>query len=85
MACSDYLAMGAMDCLELRGPERFRGDVAVTGYDDVAAGSGLTSVRQDLDLAGQVLARKMLDLVAGRPVASETLPIELIVRASTQA
>ena len=83
MACSDYLALGAMDCLERSGLKA-PGDVAVTGYDDVVGASRLTSVRQDLDFAGQLLARKMLDLLAGRRVKSEMLPVELVVRASTQ-
>ncbi|HXV01350.1 MAG TPA: substrate-binding domain-containing protein [Caulobacteraceae bacterium] len=83
MACSDFLALGALDGLEEAGL-RVPGDVAVTGYDDAAAQGRLTSVRQDFDLAGQVLARKMLDLIAGGPIASEMIPVELVVRSSTQ-
>jgi len=83
MACSDSMALGAVDGLDeagLRVPQ----DVAVTGYDDAGAEGRLTSVRQDLELTGQVLARKVLDLVAGRPTTSEMLPVTLVPRLSTQ-
>ena len=59
-------------------------DVAVTGYDDAAREPHLTSVRQDWNLIGTVAAEMMFDVLAGHKVASRKLPVELIVRASTQ-
>jgi DNA-binding LacI/PurR family transcriptional regulator len=39
-------------------------------------------VHQYLRDGGVLLAKKMLELLEGRPVASETLPTALIVRAT---
>jgi len=82
-ACSDLVALGAMDALEAAKIIVPR-QVAVAGYDDTARESRLTSVRQDWDRAGRLLADKMLSLLAGERPASEKLPVELIVRGSTQ-
>ncbi len=81
-ACSDSVAIGAMDALRAAGLAA-PGDVAVAGFDDTARDVPLTSVRQDWDLAGRLLAGKMLALLAGEAPASEMLPVELVVRAST--
>jgi DNA-binding LacI/PurR family transcriptional regulator len=83
-ACSDPVAIGAMEALQSAGIA-VPGDVAVTGFDDTARDSVLTTVRQDWDLAGGLLAGKMLALLAGESPASEMLPVALIVRGSTQA
>jgi len=83
MGCSDPIALGALDVLREAGLD-VPGKVAVTGYDDASREPLLTSVRQDWDLAGRTLADMMFDLLAGREVASGKLPVELIVRASTQ-
>ncbi len=84
MACSDTMAMGAVDVLKAAGVD-IPGDVAVTGFDDMAAEGFLTTVRQEWDLAGEMLADKMLDLLAGRRTASEKLPVRLVIRGSTVA
>ena len=83
VGCSDPIALGALDALreaDLNVPA----DVAVTGYDDAAREPHLTSVRQDWNLIGTVAAEMMFDVLAGHKVASRKLPVELIVRASTQ-
>lgn len=83
-AGSDAMALGALDALDaagLRAPQ----DVAVTGYDDAMQDPRLTSVRQAWNRVGALLAEMMFGLLAGREVASQTLPVELIVRGSTQA
>lgn len=83
-ACSDAMALGALDALDaagLRAPQ----DVAVTGYDDAMQDPRLTSVRQAWSTVGALLADMMFGLLEGREVASRTLPVELIVRGSTQA
>lgn len=84
VACSDPIALGAMDQLQEAGLE-IPGDVAVTGYDDAMREPHLTSVRQDWALAGSILAELMFDLLEGRAVESRKLNVELIVRGSTQA
>ena len=83
VGCSDPIALGAMDALEDAGLA-VPGDVAVTGYDDATREPHLTSVRQDWDLAGTMVAGMMLDMLDGQAMASRKLPVELIVRASTQ-
>ncbi|WP_266158712.1 LacI family DNA-binding transcriptional regulator [Dyella silvatica] len=82
-ACSDLLAMGAIRALNALGrnvPE----DVAVVGYDDMPLAASflppLSSVRQDWQAGGSQLARKVLELIQGKDVGSEILPVELIVR-----
>ncbi|HEX7338945.1 MAG TPA: LacI family DNA-binding transcriptional regulator [Rhodanobacteraceae bacterium] len=84
---SDLIALGAMRALNETGltvPH----DVAVAGFDDVPmaayAHTPLTTARQDTTRAGNVLVERLLNLIDGNPVDSITLPIELIVRASTQ-
>jgi DNA-binding LacI/PurR family transcriptional regulator len=82
-AASDLLAMGAIRALaekNLRVPE----NVSVIGYDDTPGAASfvppLTSVHQYLRDGGVLLAKKMLGLIEGHPVASEMLPTILMVR-----
>jgi DNA-binding LacI/PurR family transcriptional regulator len=84
VGCSDPIALGAIDALAAAGLN-VPADVAVTGYDDATREPHLTSVRQDWNLAGTIMADMMFDLLAGRPVSSRMLPVELIVRASTES
>jgi DNA-binding LacI/PurR family transcriptional regulator len=84
-ACSDLLAMGAIRALGDLG-RSVPGDVAVVGYDDVPLGASflppLTSVRQDWQEGGTLLARKVLALIHGESADSEMLPVSLVVRAT---
>jgi DNA-binding LacI/PurR family transcriptional regulator len=84
--CSDHMAIAAMDVIKASG-RRIPDDVAVVGYDDIPGASvsspPLTTVHQPIQRGGQLLARKLLALIRGEPVEAETLPVELIVRAST--
>jgi len=84
VGCSDPIALGAIDGLAAAGLN-VPADVAVTGYDDATREPHLTSVRQDWNLAGTIMADMMFDLLAGQPVRSRMLPVELIVRASTES
>jgi DNA-binding LacI/PurR family transcriptional regulator len=84
-AASDLLAMGAVRAFTDAGlpvPDQ----VSVIGYDDSPAAQSfappLTSVRQDWHHGGVLLARKVLDLIAGQDAASEIMPTELVVRAT---
>jgi DNA-binding LacI/PurR family transcriptional regulator len=85
LAASDLLAMGAVRAFTdagLRVPDQ----VSVIGYDDSPAAQSfappLSSVRQDWRHGGVLLARKVLDLVAGHSVGSEIMPTELVVRST---
>jgi DNA-binding LacI/PurR family transcriptional regulator len=42
----------------------------------------LSSVRQDWQAGGSLLAQKMLALIRGEEVASQVLPVSLMVRAT---
>lgn len=84
--CSDHMAIAAMDVIKTTG-RHIPDDIAVVGYDDIPLASvsspPLTTVRQPIQLGGQIMARKLLALIGGESVESETLPVELIVRASS--
>lgn len=95
-ACSDLMAAGALAVLAERG-RRVPEDVAVVGYDDSDTASQwasppLTTVRQDIEEMGRLMARLLLHRLqyefGGRPSdvpppASIVTPAELIVRRST--
>lgn len=87
-AASDMMAMAAIVTLReagIRVPE----DVAVIGFDDIAAAAyvnpALTTVHQDIRGAARVIAAKVLDILDGKSVSSEVLPTELVVRQSCGA
>lgn len=84
-ASSDLLAMGAIRATVELG-RSVPGDVSVVGYDDMPLGASfmppLTSVRQDWQEGGVLLARKVLALIRGEPAQSETLSVSLIERAT---
>ncbi|MGF6276062.1 DNA-binding LacI/PurR family transcriptional regulator [Massilia sp. UYP11] len=84
-ACSDLLAMTAIDSLRAHG-RRVPDDVAVVGYDDIDQSAyfhpRLTTIRQPIGAAGRALVEALLAQIDGRPAASMELPTELVVRAS---
>jgi DNA-binding LacI/PurR family transcriptional regulator len=84
-ACSDLLAMGAIRALVELGLS-VPNDVSVVGYDDTPLGASflppLSSVRQNWQEGGVLLARKVLALIQGQAVGSQMLPTSLIVRAT---
>ena len=63
------------------------GDLSVIGFDDidVASYAGLTTIRQPLFDSGRRGAELLLEVLAGVPpsATTETMPLELIVRATT--
>ena len=84
LAMSDELALGAMRAAEAQGiavPE----ELSVVGFDDTPpaalARPALTTVHQPHHDKGVAAAEWLLD-PSGRP-ASQVLPVELVVRAST--
>lgn len=95
-ACSDLMAAGALAALTEHG-RRVPADVAVVGYDDgdtpgAWATPPLTTVRQDIEGMGRLMARLLLNRLQfqfdGRTeeaaaLASIVTPAELIVRSTS--
>ncbi|NII11898.1 LacI family transcriptional regulator [Oleiagrimonas sp. C23AA] len=84
-AGSDLLAMGAVRAL-IEAGRRVPEDVSVIGYDDVPMAAQfippLSTVSQNWQEGGELLARKVLALIEGQPAQSEMLPSTLVVRAT---
>ncbi len=84
-ACSDLVAMGVIRALTELGLS-VPADVSVIGYDDTPQGATflppLSSVRQNWQEGGVLLARKVIDLIGGDPVESQMLPTALVLRAT---
>ncbi|MFJ6842071.1 LacI family DNA-binding transcriptional regulator [Streptomyces griseoluteus] len=82
-AANDLTALGALRVLRAHG-RRVPEDVAVIGFDDMApvaeqTDPPLTTVRQDIEEMGRIMARLLLD--GGRP-GGVILPTTLVRRAS---
>ena len=84
-AASDLMAAGAVTALRragLRVPE----DVAVAGFDDSGLAATheppLTTMRQPWDQISERMVALLLDVIAGAPRQSVTLPTTLVVRES---
>lgn len=83
---SDLMALAAIAYLRRRGlvvPQ----DIAVVGYDDLSLASrsvpALTTVSQNISLAGKMLARDLITYLKDKVVTESVVPVELIVREST--
>lgn len=85
IAASDLIAIGAMKCLRKNGIG-IPTDVSVVGFDDIPAASyfspALTTVRQDTRKAAKVLVGNLLQMIEGKEVKSQLLPMSLVVRGS---
>jgi len=61
-------------------------DVSVIGFDDIPAASyfspALTTVKQDTRKAAEVLVNNLLQMIEGKEVKSQLLPMSLVVRGS---
>lgn len=84
-AASDLIAIGAMRALKKHGinvPE----DVAIVGYDDIPvatfANPSLTTIKQNTQLAGEIIVDSLLKLIRGQEVSGMLIPTNLIVRQS---
>jgi DNA-binding LacI/PurR family transcriptional regulator len=82
---SDLMAIAAMDVIRENGrsvPE----DIAVVGYDDLSiaehSNPPLTTIRQNIALAGKLLAQNLIDYLQTGMVTNVSIPVELIVRKS---
>jgi LacI family repressor for deo operon, udp, cdd, tsx, nupC, and nupG len=85
---SDETAVGAIN--ELRGlGKSVPGDISIVGFDDMdyalSSDPPLTSVRQPRREIGRQAMQMLVDLLAGRQLASRSVEagVELVVRAST--
>ncbi|WP_226016895.1 LacI family DNA-binding transcriptional regulator [Novosphingobium sp. FKTRR1] len=85
-AASDLIAIGAIRALAEAGL-RVPDDIAVVGFDDIPAASftspPLTTVVQDMRLAGEALVETVLAQIESRPPPVSVLPTRLVVRASS--
>ncbi len=86
VAASDVIALGAIRVLQSSG-KAVPKDVAVVGYDDIMIASlaspPLTTIRQDIQLAAQLLVERLLSIIKGAPLPSIEIPAILIERASS--
>ncbi|MDC7339698.1 LacI family DNA-binding transcriptional regulator [Streptomyces lydicus] len=77
-ACSDLMASGALRTLRARG-RRVPDEVAVVGYDDLEpaawADPPLTTVRQDVEEMGRLMARLLLRLLEVRRADGTPVPV----------
>ena len=82
---SDLMAIAAMDAIREQG-RRVPEDIAVVGYDDLSisehSNPPLTTVRQNIPLAGKLLAQNLIEFLQTGMVTNVSIPVELIVRKS---
>ncbi len=83
---SDLMAIAAMDVIRAHG-RRVPEDVAVVGYDDLSiaehSNPPLTTIRQNVPLAGKLLAQNLIQYLQTGLVTNVTMSVELVVRQST--
>ena len=87
-ACSDLIAIGAMEALREKG-RRVPQDVAVVGFDDIPLAEHcsppLTTIRQNILKAGEVMVRNLMQFLEDGIITRTILPVELVVRKSTRS
>lgn len=85
-ACSDLMAIGAMEAIRESG-RHVPSDISVVGFDDVALATycspPLTTIRQNLIKAGEALVRNLVQYLQDRIISRTILPVELVVRKSS--
>jgi len=84
-AACDLIAIGAMRALQEHNIE-IPAQVALVGFDDIAIASltfpPLTTVKQDTQLAGELLVGTLLSMISGEEVSTTLIAPELVVRKS---
>ena len=82
---SDLMAIAAMDAIREAG-QRVPEDIAVVGYDDLSiaehSNPPLTTIRQNIPLAGKLLAQNLIEYLQTGMVTNVSIPVELVVRKS---
>ncbi len=82
---SDLMAIAAIKVI-LESGRRVPKDVAVVGYDDVSIALynnlPLTTIRQNVPLAGRLLAQNLIRYIKTGEITNVTTPVELVVRKS---
>jgi DNA-binding LacI/PurR family transcriptional regulator len=82
---SDLMAIGAINAIQASG-KRVPADIAVVGYDDLSIASyttlPLTTIRQNIPLAGSLLAQHLIQRIQTGLVTNVTVPVELVIRQS---
>ncbi len=82
---SDLMAIAAMDEIREHG-RRVPEEVAVVGYDDLSiaehSNPPLTTIRQNIPLAGKLLAQNLIEYLQTGMATNVSIPVELIVRKS---
>jgi DNA-binding LacI/PurR family transcriptional regulator len=82
---SDLMAIAAMDAIREEG-RRVPEDIAIVGYDDLSiaehSNPPLTTIRQNIPLAGKLLAQNLIEYIQTGMVTNVSTPVELIVRKS---
>lgn len=82
---SDLMAIAAINLLRDQG-KRVPEDVAVIGYDDLSIAKlntlPLTTIRQNVPLAGKLLAHNLIQYLQTGIITNTTVPVELVVRKS---
>jgi len=82
---SDLMAVGAISAIQSSG-KRVPEDIAVVGYDDLSIATynnlPLTTIRQNIPMAGKLLAQNLIQYIQTGAVTNVTIPVELVVRKS---
>ncbi|MCB9113222.1 MAG: LacI family DNA-binding transcriptional regulator [Anaerolineales bacterium] len=82
---SDLMAIAAIKVI-LESGRRVPEDVAVVGYDDVSIAAynnlPLTTIRQNVPMAGSLLAQNLIRYIKTGEVTNVTTPVELVIRKS---
>ena len=85
-ACSDLMAVGAMEALRENG-RRVPEDVSVVGFDDIPLAEHcsppLTTIRQHITKAGEVMVHNLMQFLKDGIITRTILPVELVVRKSS--
>jgi DNA-binding LacI/PurR family transcriptional regulator len=84
-ANSDLMAIGAINAIQSSG-KRVPEDIAVVGYDDLLLAKyntlPITTIRQNVPVAGKLLAQNLIQYIQTGVVTNVNLPVELVVRKS---
>ena len=82
---SDLMTIAAMDAIRENGLQ-VPADIAVVGYDDLSiaehSNPPLTTIRQNIPLAGKLLAQNLIEYLQSGMVTNVSIPVELVVRKS---